>query len=83
MNAPSPIKLVREVCENCDGHGKLLETTRVAGEAFDADLIEVECDWCGGTGEGEPMCAQCGCPLDEAPCADCDSTILNLHEAAE
>lgn len=39
-----------ETCEACNGSGTVLETRHVAGEAYDADQEEVDCDECDGRG---------------------------------
>lgn len=38
------------ICPECEGSGYFYEAVRVAGEAYDADLQKVECDWCEGAG---------------------------------
>lgn len=54
-------------CDNCAGTGEV-DATCQCGEPLD------EQGWCASCEEfdGEPQCIQCGGPLNEAPCADCN-----------
>lgn len=67
-------------CDTCEGGGAVSGVAHVRGEAYDADLYEIDCPDCGGTGLSEAAC--CGClkvaPLDDdGECRDCASLFLN------
>ena len=38
-------------CPECDGTGTVMEAVATSGEAIDADQEEVDCDYCGGSGQ--------------------------------
>lgn len=83
MNAPQPITPPYQWrttdCDYC-WEGKV-ERTVASGFSGPGYFISEDCEECGGTGEIEASCADCGDerPLnDDGVCADCDAIPVEL-----
>lgn len=73
-------------CPDCRGTGKVLEPRNIAGEAIDADLVEVACDYCGSEGELPASCVWCERiePLDdEGYCCACVEPVFVPDETTK